>query len=79
MGWCDSEEREAVLRLCSYLSQCDTTQGNECHRNNYEHRVQSERSRVLASNGLHRQGFQLRRSRPRGDFGCVVVGGANGA
>jgi hypothetical protein len=54
----------AELSLSSYLGQYNKTQRNNRRRDSQEHRVQSGRSRVLASNWLI-QGFQLRRGRRR--------------
>jgi len=53
-------EEGGELSSCSYLSQCDALQRNDRRRDSQEDRIQSGRSRVLASNWPCRQGFQLR-------------------
>jgi hypothetical protein len=53
-------EEGGELSSCSYLSQCDAFQRNDRRRDSQEDRIQSGRSRVLASNRPCRQGFQLR-------------------
>ena len=53
-------EEGGELSSCSYLSQCDALQRNDRRRDSQENRIQSGRSRVLASNWPCRQGFQLR-------------------
>jgi len=55
-------EEGGELSSCSYLSQCDALQRNDRRRDSQEDRIQSSRSRVLASNWPCRQGFQLRRA-----------------
>jgi hypothetical protein len=55
-------EEGGELSSCSYLSQCDALQRNDRRRDSQEDRIQSGRSRVLASNWPCRQGFQLRRA-----------------
>jgi len=56
-------EEGGELSSCSYLSQCDALQRNDRRRDSQEDRIQSGRSRVLASNWSCRQGFQLRQGR----------------
>ena len=56
-------EEGGELSSCSYLSQCDALQRNDRRRDSQEDRIQSGRSRVLASNWPCRQGFQLRQGR----------------
>jgi hypothetical protein len=48
-------EEGAELSSCSYLSQCDALQRNDRRRDRQEDRIQSGRSRVLASNWAFRQ------------------------
>ena len=55
-------EEGGELSSCSYLSQCDALQRNDRRRDSQEDRIQSGRSRVLASNWSCCQGFQLRRA-----------------
>jgi hypothetical protein len=43
-------EEGGELSSCSYLSQCNALQRNDRCRNSQEDRIQSSRSRVLASN-----------------------------
>jgi hypothetical protein len=52
-------EEGGELSSCSYLSQYDALQRNDRRRDSQKDRIQSGRSRVLATNWLCRQGFQL--------------------
>jgi len=52
------QEEGGELSSCSYLSQCDALKRNDRRRD----RIQSGRSRVLASNWPCSQGFQLRQA-----------------
>jgi hypothetical protein len=55
-------EEGGELSSCSYLSQCDALQRNDRCRDSQEDRIQSGRSRVLASNWPCRQAFSCGRA-----------------
>jgi hypothetical protein len=68
-------EEGSELSSCSYLRQCDAIQRNDRRRDSHKHRIQSGRSRVLASNRPCRQGFSAAAGRSE----WVSVGGVDGA